>query len=139
VPKHWKRVTDAQAGFSVSMPPDAKLEEKDGIRSWVATDNDGVVYRASVRPAAGGGKNPDTALRTGVAEFLGECKKKQKVHSRWDKEEYSAAMFRGSCPDGTLWRGLARVAKGKIFALGLHASDDKKGAQEGFVHSFEFR
>lgn len=137
VPNGWKRVDDKKAGFSVWMPPGAKsVDDADG-HAWVATDGDGVEYRAVVFQAPAG-KNPDAVLKTAAGTFLKDCTKGLKLRGRWDKSDEIGIAFGGKCKDGTGWRGVMRMLHGTIYALGLHSKSDKDGAHDGFAYSFEY-
>jgi hypothetical protein len=137
VPSGWKRVEDKKAGFAVWMPPGAKSEEQPAGHAWVVTDTDGVQYRALVFSAPAG-KTPEAILKTAAGTFLGDCGKGLKLRGRWDKGEEIGIVFAGKCKDGTGWRGVMRMVKGTVYALGLLAKSDKDGSHDGFAYSFEY-
>jgi hypothetical protein len=137
VPSGWKRIEDKKAGFAVWMPPGAKSADEPDGHAWTVTDTDGVEYRALVFRAPAG-NNADAVLKTAAGTFLKDCTKGLKLRGRWDKGDEIGIAFGGKCKDGTGWRGVMRMTKGTIYALGLRGKTDKDGAHDGFTYSFEY-
>ena len=135
LPAGWTKVSDTQLGFTVAMPPGAKLDPKSGRRTWQA-EQDGITYIvAEIDPPTGKLNNP-TILRTFIAYVGSKCQMHLRLHGQLEIKGTTVVQYDSGCPDGTEWHGMLHFWNGKAVSTGFHGPAGAKGVLEPYYYSF---
>ena len=137
LPEGWERVSDAAAGFSLSMPRGST--DKPGLEGPVrsVTGPDGTLYTVSVLPLLKE-KSSEKSLLHFLMKVQGRCSDKVKLDGFIEKADRSSIHFTAHCPDKTDWNGMIYINQKNLIMLSAQAAAGKIGLTEPFFYQFDF-
>lgn len=137
LPEGWERVSDAAAGFSLTMPRGSteKAGPEGPVRSVTAPD--GTIYTVSVLPLLKE-KPSEKSLLHFLMKVQGRCSDKVKLDGFIEKADRASIHFTAHCPDKTDWNGMIYINQKNLIMLSAQAAVGKIGPTEPFFYQFDF-